>query len=31
MIDELDQKLLMELRKNSSQGYVRLAKVLGVV
>jgi Lrp/AsnC family transcriptional regulator for asnA, asnC and gidA len=30
MIDELDQKLMMELQKNGRQGYVHLAKVLGV-
>ncbi|MFB0556877.1 MAG: Lrp/AsnC family transcriptional regulator [Dehalococcoidia bacterium] len=31
MIDELDRKLMQELQKSGRQGYVDLAKVLGVV
>lgn len=30
MIDELDRRLIQELQKNGRQGYVNLAKVLGV-
>jgi Lrp/AsnC family transcriptional regulator for asnA, asnC and gidA len=31
MIDELDRKLIQELQKSGRQGYVALAKMLGVV
>jgi len=31
MVDELDRKLMMELKKSGRQGYVALAKMLGVV
>lgn len=31
MIDELDRKLIQELQKGGRQGYVALAKMLGVV
>jgi Lrp/AsnC family transcriptional regulator for asnA, asnC and gidA len=31
MLDELDTKLIKELQKNGRQGYVALAKMLGVV
>jgi len=31
MIDELDRRLIQELQKSGRQGYVDLAKVLGVV
>jgi DNA-binding Lrp family transcriptional regulator len=31
MIDELDRRLIQELQKNGRQGYVSLAKTLGVV
>jgi len=30
MIDELDRRLIQELQKNGRQGYVNLAKMLGV-
>ena len=31
MLDELDTKLIKELQKSGRQGYVALAKLLGVV